>query len=252
LSEHPVLIPTSTGPLEGIVSEPDGVRRAALLLMQGRGRSGRSGVNAVWTRTARDLSELGVAVLRADYSRSRNSSGSPLRGAAAKARARLRQDVPLRHEIAEWFRQRVGSRELLLVGSCYGARVAIHVAALNPSVSGLFLIAPYILKPGSRWDRLRRRMTGRNRLAGMRIDPAAATDLAHVIERVPVAMVFGEHDVFDPALLRQALGTQADAFELGLIPGLALHPVHSPEVQDAVLERTVRWASSTLAEHAVV
>jgi hypothetical protein len=76
--------------------------------------------------------------------------------------------------------------------------------------------------------------------------------LIQVVERAPVAMVFGEHDVFDPALLRQVLGTQADAVDLELIPGLALHPVHSPEVQDAVLERTVRWASGALAEHAVV
>jgi dienelactone hydrolase len=218
------------------------------MLMQGRGRSGRSGVNAVWTRTARELSALGVAVLRADYSRSGDSRSTAISGAAAKARARLEHDVLLRHEIGEWFRQTAGSRDLLLAGSCYGARVALHVAARNPAVSRLFLIAPYIVKPAGRWQRLGRRLTGRDRPAGIRIDPAVASDLVQLLKRIPVAMVFGERDTFDAPLLRRALGAQADALELDVIPGLALHPVHSPEVQAAVLEWTVRWTSRALAE----
>jgi dienelactone hydrolase len=250
LSDHAVLIPTSLGPLEGIVSEPPGGRQAALMLMQGSGRSGRSGINAVWTRVARDLSELGFVVLRADYLRNRESR-SMVRGAPGQAGARWDHELPVRNEIAEWFRQRVDSPDLLLAGSCYGARVALHLAARNPAISGLFLLAPYLLNPYRRWQRLQRRFASRKPLAGKRIDPVAASDLMQVIERIPVAMIFGERDEFDPVVLRQGLGAQADAFELDVIPGLALHPVHSPEVQAAVLERTVGWASRMLAEQAV-
>ena len=249
MSEHPVLIPTSMGPVEGVVTEPDDVRRATLMFMQGRGRSGRYGVNAVWTRTARELSDLGFTVLRADYPRARDGTEGATRGAMADARERLERDVALRHEVADWFTQAAGNPDLLLAGSCYGARVAIHLAARNRAVSKASLIAPYVVMPPGRWQRLRQRVARGER--AIRIDPSAAADLGQVVERMPVAIVFGEHDEFDAAALRRAVGAEADGFDLDVLPGLALHPVHSPEVQEAVRTWTVRWAAGALAEPAV-
>ncbi|HEU5142037.1 MAG TPA: hypothetical protein VFU04_02655, partial [Solirubrobacterales bacterium] len=69
MTDRPLLIPTSEGPVGGIVSEATGEPRAALLFLPGHGPPARSGVNSFWTRTARSLTELGVTSLRIDYSR---------------------------------------------------------------------------------------------------------------------------------------------------------------------------------------
>jgi len=69
VTDHAVLIPTSEGPVGGIVSEPRGEPRAGLVLLPGYGRPARSGINSFWSRIARDLAARGAAVLRVDYSR---------------------------------------------------------------------------------------------------------------------------------------------------------------------------------------
>ena len=245
MSDHPVLIPTSLGPVEGMVSEPEAPRRAALMFVHGAGRDRRSGINAVWARMARDLADLGVAVLRADFGRRTESNGSLVRRALGQTDAMWKQDVVVRHEIAEWWREKLGTSELWVAGSCYGARVAIHLAARNPAISRLFLIVPFLRRRYTGWQRLQRRLAPRDH---MPIHRLAARDLIAVVDRIPVAVLYGEHDGYDPVVLRQQLGAAEDAYELELIPGLALHPVSSTEVQAVVLERTIGWASRSLAE----
>jgi hypothetical protein len=68
MTDHPLLIPTSEGPVGAIVSEPAGERRAGLALFPGYGRPARSGFNSFRTRLARELAQHGLEVMRADYS----------------------------------------------------------------------------------------------------------------------------------------------------------------------------------------
>ena len=57
MSDHPVFVPTSSGPVGGIVTEPDGRLRAAAVILEGVGGR-RFGVNRVLTRTAWALAHL--------------------------------------------------------------------------------------------------------------------------------------------------------------------------------------------------
>jgi dienelactone hydrolase len=242
VSDHPVLIPTALGAVEGTVSEPDGGRDAALIFMQGGGAGLRSGLNSVWARMARELADCGVLVLRAEYWRREASTSSMIRGGTGAAGVPWTREVSLRREIVEWFRQRSGCRDLWLAGTCYGARLAIDIAARDPAVTRMLLIAPYL--GGSderpRWRLHLRALNGAS--VSTRIDRRAARDLRTVLGRMPVSMVFGEHDRFDALALERSLGTAGTAVDLDVVPGIAVYPVHSPEAQVAVLERTMRWA----------
>jgi hypothetical protein len=245
LSDHPVLIPTSFGPVEGTVTEPEGIRRAAIVLTQANGRAGRWGTNGVWTRTARELSQCGVVVLRADYARGPDDGAAAGRRVWGQTDAEWERDLAVRHEVAEWFRERAGCTDLMMAGICRGALVAIHVAALNSAISRLFLIAPPVLDTRAR----RRWLLGRRRRPPrMRISSGVAAPLIQVVERIPVTMLCVERDA---AFLDHALRSACHPFALDLIPSPRLNRMESPEVQAATLEHTVRWASGPLAERAI-
>ncbi|CAN5895278.1 hypothetical protein BH20GEM1_BH20GEM1_21420 [soil metagenome] len=247
MSDHAVLVPTSLGPMGGIVSEPGGPRRATLMFLQGGATVGlRSGTNAIWTRIARALAELGVTVLRTDNSCKGESSAVRVEATRGGARgATARHDVVLLGEVASWFRERTGSQELFVAGNCYGARLAIHLAARDPAISRLFLSVPFLRAPNPRGAVLRRvlRMSGSDRL-----DPAAVNDMRSVLRRAPVTAMVGENDVDDVFRLRDALGPDAARLELTVVPDVALHPPRTTRIQEEILQRTVGWLSATLVE----
>jgi pimeloyl-ACP methyl ester carboxylesterase len=196
---------------------------------------------------ARELSELGVVTLRADYPRTKDYPRNPNRRnrtvsqVSGPVAATWQEDLALRQEIAEWFRHRLGSRELWLAGMCYGARVAVHLAAEDPAITRLLLLHPFVMEPRWRRPRLWKRSPS------MRVDPPAATDLKRAIERIPVTMMFfSERDM---AAVRQALGTHADRLDLDTFPvSSTVRFSGLPEVQEEALRRTVSWASRALVE----
>src|ERR1044072_1965173 len=143
MSEHAVLIPTRLGPVGGIVSEPTSTQRGALILIQGLGSPGRAGVNANWTQLARDLARLGLVVLRFDLAHEGDSTATAPDVPHGEGWRRS-TDLAMLREIAPWFLQHTGERELLLAGSCHGGRVALEFAATESAARGLFLITPYL------------------------------------------------------------------------------------------------------------
>ena len=244
MKEHAVLVPTSVGPVGAIVSEPETPPLAQLVLLHGAGDT-RAGVNAHWAQTARALCGLGLQVLRADY---------PGEGESHMAEGRaLEEQLPPVGELVTWFRERGEAPDLLLLGSCYGARLAILLAAPRSDVIGLGLVVPALepRKQRIRWVDEAVGIAPHERVLGVRIDLRAAMTLRSLLARIPVWMLTGERDGDEPFLARKELGLVGRQLEIEVVEGMRLHGFRSPPAQYAALDRIVGWASRVLASGAV-
>lgn len=257
MSDHPVMIPTSQGPVGGIVSEPDGDRRAALILLQGGGRGGRAGYNACWTRVARDLADMGVVVLRFDYwkegdssliSERRHRGGRGPHGGGDR-------DLSLLREVAPWFRDRVPGLELLVFGSCYGGRLAVELAGELADVAATFLVVPYLRVPEQRlpWrDRLNRMLRGKAQpgpeepLGPEILDPVAVDAVRSALARAPCLVMTGERDPGDVFVLERLLVGADGRLDVEVVPDKALYPVNYPDIQEIVSDRLEAWVAERL------
>jgi hypothetical protein len=251
MSDHAVIAPTSLGPVGGVVSEPSAPVRAAMVLLQGGARGGRAGVNAVWTRTARRLAELGVAVLRIDYAGDGESFmiGRERGGPSWKVETDRRLVV----ESARWFRDRAGARDLFVAGSCYGGRLAIDLAAADPSATELFLVVPYLrsvqAQDGRTWrERLMRMKRGDPPGAGdrVRIEPELLQQLARLGERASTWILMGDRDPPDAFQVESHLRAEGRSIEIDVVPSMALYPVHYPDVQAEVGARLLARVEAAL------
>ncbi len=261
--DRPAIVPTAFGPVGTIVSVPDGPARAGLLLMQGGGAPCRAGVNACWTRLARDLAERGIAVLRFDAA-SEGDSTVVGEHVPREIGWRRNTDLAITHELAPWFRERVDFEDLLVAGSCHGGRVAMDFAAESPDAKGSFLVVPYLwnVPPGHRPDKqvARRRSLPR---AGELFDQGSSDMAAHretvgeveavtdespleesfldsaraAMGRGPLWILIGEGDSQKAVELKQRLGAEGESLEVEVVPGMIVHPVTHPEVQELVLAR---------------
>jgi hypothetical protein len=254
MKEHAVIVPTSVGPAGGIVSEPSsGPSRGALVILHGLGPSARAGVNAVWTKIARDLTELGLVVLRFDFA---CEGDSTLVGRDVERDIGWRRstDLAMLREIVPWFLERCGERELLLVGSCHGGRVALEFAAHDTVVRDLFLVIPYL------W--LREPHLGRDPAPDEPPDlepvwangPTLDSDeellagFRSVLARMPVWVLVGEGEEEYVLPFHRRLEQSRTTFELEQAPGMPLHPVGHPRQQETVRRRLVDRVSRALAE----
>lgn len=242
MSDHPVLIPTSLGPVGGVVSEPEGERRGAAILLQGAGRPARSGVNSFWTRTARDLAGRGVVALRFDYAAEGESTevGAGEHAAlkttlTSGPRGRAELDLHLLGEIVPWFRTQLDGIDPFLAGSCQGARMAIEFAAKAGSpVPPTFLIAPYLRKPDVTASKPAARPGWLRRAhhpSPDPIDPLVVSCLEATLGQAPSWILVGERDEPDISLLLDRLGPAAAGLELEIVPGAALHLLDQPDIQ---------------------
>lgn len=241
MTDCPVLIPTSEGPVGGIVSEPPQEARATLLLMPGYGRPARSGVNSFWARVARSLAEAGIVTLRVDYSREGETLPIGVGGSGQAWKRDL--DLRLLTEALSWFREAVGGVPMLLAGSCSGARLAIELAAPQPdAIAETFLIVPYlraVAKPGAESH------PGAGDLDT--VDPILVDHMRALLSHAPSWILVGEHDDADVGLLQRRLGATPHDLEVDVVPNLALHLMDQPHLQDEVSSRLVTRVSGAVA-----
>jgi dienelactone hydrolase len=239
MGDHAVLIPTSLGPVGGVVSEPGDERRAALVLLQGAGRPARSGVNSFWTGIARALAERGVVVVRFDYAAEGESIevgegdySAAVREIGSGPRGRAEVDLHLLGEVVAWFRARLDGQRPLFAGLCQGARMALELVAMDPQAAGpCFLIAPYLRKPASSEP----------------IDPLVVSSLEASLKHVPTCLLVGEMDEPDVGLLLDRLSPTAIGLELEVVPAVALHLLDQPEVQRKAGDRLLAGVDRYLA-----
>jgi dienelactone hydrolase len=231
VTDRPAFVPTSAGPVGAVVSEPDARPRGAVLLLHGGGGR-RFGVNGVWARTGRLLAEDGWTTLRVDCpGRGDSSLADP--GEKGWLRDCLR-----------WLRDRAGSRDVSLVGVCYGARLAVEAAA-DPDIGGLFLTVPYLRSVSSSpLGRALRRLATRASLPHRaRFDPRVKRATVAAARRVPTRILVGALDTWlpDAVALQRAAGPAA-AVRLDVVPGVALHQYRTMLAQEVAIDRIRGWA----------
>jgi pimeloyl-ACP methyl ester carboxylesterase len=237
IADRPFLLDTDLGTLGVILSEPEGPPRSSTLLLQGGGT--RSGVNRLWTRTARALAARGIVGLRLDY---------PGHGDSLSARTDLKARIEAAAHALSWLRQRTGMIPFSLMGNCGGAHVAIRLAARYPP-RALALVNPYLRRPppaGASARRLRgwsirvRRRVAPTRRGRASPDPALLRELREVLSATPTLVLVGERDAWAPnAELVRRLGTHVN---VQIAPGVELSKGKTlREAQEETLTRLVSW-----------
>lgn len=247
MTDHAILIPTSEGPVGGIISAPPGDARAALALLGGYGRPARSGINSLWTRIARRLAdEQGVVVLRVDYSREGETLpiGEGVSGQVRKSQL----DQLLLDQVLAWFRQRLDGLDLFLAGSCAGARMAIELAGPDPdAVARTFLIVPHLRSPVG--DEPVRGEDPDAELSDAEIvDPLVLEHFRAILARAPCVILLGERDRSDLPSLERLLGPSAAGLEIEVVPGVAIHFLDQPHLQREAERWLLDGVARALAE----
>jgi dienelactone hydrolase len=252
VEEHAVLVPTSQGPAGGIVCEPAGPSRAAVLFLHTAGQSGRSGFNSQWALLSRRLSALGTTVLRLDLGTEGDSLaiGEELYPIDSSEQAKVDIDRVLVQDCAAWFHDRMEGQDMIVVGSCYGTRLGLELAASDHDVAATLFVVPYIRVPDEG-----NRMRWQERMLKVRraqptddldladgdpldcIDPTVIDDFESALRSGPSWVLIGERDPGEMLALEWALGDPG--LEVEVEPNVALYPGNDPDIQELVRDRVV-------------
>jgi hypothetical protein len=255
-TDHAVFVPTSEGPVGGVVSRPLGEARAGVLLLQGFGRPARSGTNSFWTRLARELAGYGLVALRVDYSREGETKPIGDEGGVGGKGGQIAKhefEMRLMSQVVAWFHERLDGRDLLLAGACSGARLAIDLAGGGggPTISRTFLVVPYLralVDPGEERQRPATPRDGDGRDDPGAVCPSVVEHMRAILGRGPSWLLAGEHDDLDVDPLVRGLGPTPHELDVEIVPGLALHFLDQPDVQEHTRSRLVDRVSRALAE----
>ncbi|MFL5799240.1 MAG: alpha/beta hydrolase [Actinomycetota bacterium] len=242
MTERPTLVPTSIGPAGVILGEPDGEARGAAVVLQGLA-SPRSGTGRILATTARALVDEGFLVLRVDY---------PGMGDSSRAEGGSETHRPFLREVVAWFRQETGAGPVGAVGSCYGARLALALAAEGVVDAGLLLVTPWVSArhARARLSNARRRVRRRLGLPAP-LDPDAVADLRAASSTLPVRVLVGEADTQERATLRAAARRLPNPVQVDVEPGLRLHPLRTTLARQAVTAWVVRRADHLVVAETV-
>lgn len=142
-TDEPVFFPTNESTYCGLISIPTSgmMRTTGVVLLAGTGAgTGTVGRNRMWVKLARTLADAGTVVLRFDYAGVGDSSGDlvgdDLDSPAVDA-LRAAFDVL----------ESRGIDDIVLVGTCYGARTALAGSVGDPRVTGIYLLVPPVRSP---------------------------------------------------------------------------------------------------------
>jgi pimeloyl-ACP methyl ester carboxylesterase len=157
-------------------------------------------------------------------------------------------DVPITNEVSAWYRERGGQEKVMVAGSCYGARLAMELAARDRNVDGAFLVTPYLAgvrrpkkgDPGPAAPRVA--VAVRPDLQQGIHDPASAVtvDAAKTIveQGCPLWILIGENDGRQALDLESRLGGGAGGcLAVEVAPGIALHPGTDAPAQEVIASR---------------
>lgn len=250
MSDHAVLVATAAGPTAGVVSEPDGERRAALLLLQGDGPPARAGVNAFWARLARSLAEQGIVVLRVDLAT--HGDGSMIeRDFDPKPDDKEDVDATLLSDVVAWFAERLDGLDLFVAGECRGGRLAIELTPYHLDIAGLLLVVPYLrnkFEPQDVRDEHTARLDDVDVLHDGLLD-----GLRELLGRGGLVWVLmGDGDGQDALRLRAALGAAGDDMEIAVVPGASMHPATLPGPQRHIEEHVAARLLAAVREREAI
>lgn len=236
MTEHAVFIPTSFGPIGGIVHEPGGEPRAALAFLPGAGPAGRSGVNSVWARTARAISELGVTTLRVEYPGTRESFVA--RGSWGG------EHLSALHEALAAFRSRAADGVFFLAGSCYGARLAFQLVIDGVDARELGIIIPEGNHPdnpsSNDWNKFDERYGARTQ--------GPAELFPHIRGRAALWALVGERNAAELLALKKSVDLDDETLDVEVIPRAGAHAalLRSADAQEGTIPRFRAWVARSL------
>jgi len=265
MTDHAAIVPTEMGPVGTIVSVPEGSAREAVIMMGAPGGPCRAGVNAVWARLARELAQRRIAVLRFDLA----AEGESLLAGENLTRDpgwHQEANLAILRDVAPWFRDRAGVGKLILVGICHGGRLALEFGAGDSQVKGSFLVVPYLwsvppaMLPAK--QELHRRglphaselfdrgssdvgaQEGGGEAIEARSDKVPLTlEMIDTCRRAlrggPIWMLIGEGDSQKPVELKERLGADGERLTVEIAPGMIIHPVTHPEVEQLVSSKLI-------------
>lgn len=136
--DEPVFFPAPESTYCGLLSMPrsDTMSTTGVVLLAGTGAgTGMIGRNRMWVRMARTLADAGTPVLRFDYAGVGDSDGEMVG---------YDLDTPAVDALQAAF-DLLGSRgvdDIIVVGTCYGARTALAGSVGDPRVAGIHLLVP--------------------------------------------------------------------------------------------------------------
>lgn len=267
MNEQTLLVDTSAGPLGAIVASPEGTPRASAVLLHGGGTSGRPGNNRVFARMSRALADAGVVVVRADYP---GQGASPGRVDVGARKTDTPGDAEAIGDLISWFGGRTAGLDLLMIGSCYGARLSSRLAVKQPSLAGLALMAPAIQtlvpekeRPGGAKKKrsvlraVRRKLRPspptnkppqRANAEETAVDGGVAAAIATAAGRAPTWVLAGELDIAGRLMpsLREQLGEASSRIEVEVVPDMVFHAYPTAEAQRLAIEKVVAWVGRTL------
>lgn len=244
MTDYPVLIPTEAGPLGAMVHVPEGEPRGAVIILQGDGPPCRAGINAHWTRLARDFADTGMLALRFDYIRTGESfpvAHDEWHGHIWKAELNL----AMLREVITWFRSQTGLRKVVLVASCYGGRLGVELASSDEDVNSTFFVSPYLatdpsIAPKAPADG-QSRSTPVPAAGGLPGDARKGEILDETFERFSAmlthgscSILIGEEEFERVAEIEPRLGPEASRLKIEVVSGKRLDPIRTPEIQALV------------------
>jgi hypothetical protein len=258
MNRHPVLVPTSSGTLTGIIHEPVGEPRACLVALHGA--TGRAGPNRVWVRLADSLARHGILVFRLDD----YDYAQPM-----PAKGYLATSVEAVAEGITWFRERTSGLDMLLCGRCAGAAQCLAYAALHDDAAGLALVVPVLQRepirrktpwylPGlatlvkrrahkvgrallpSVTDRVARNVTGFDQSG---LDDDVRSWVAALDPSLPIWILLGERDhQWRRLWAPESRPAGFDSAEVEVVPGVRLNSTEYLREQQIVIDRVTDWA----------
>lgn len=250
-----MFLPTRGERIGGVITVPDDpTSDLAVVMMSGRARD-RAHRNGMWVRTSAGVAQKGAYALRLDYPGVGNSTGEPA-------------VFPLEHtpwwavvDAVRFLTQHTPVRRVVLVGTCFGARVMLDAAPMVPEcISVGYICGPVLARtPTIRW-RVRQKVravlrrgpsaaTGPrneaqqkregNLVIGRRVSPAFKRSLTKTMQSVKLHFLFGDEDfVYDEMCFAiDSLHPSKDRYEMDVIPGV-LHTFQTLDDQ-AVVEAWV-------------
>lgn len=244
MKEAPIFIPSVDATLFGILTEPWGESNGTVvLILWGGDTIGSFGKNQIKAKLSRRLAGLGYHSLRIDYPGAGDSVGKPV-------------TYDLNHSFREhviaavdWLRCH-GFPNVLLLGHCFGARLALSSLGLIQDPVGLVLIAPPVRDYSNpALPRLSKRAPGTE---GEDSNGAAIhnflSPLACALERgLPVLILYGPDDPWYPDFsmaLRGDLGKLVERAE-GQAAVRVLHSYRhgfpSITAQDDLIYACIDW-----------
>jgi pimeloyl-ACP methyl ester carboxylesterase len=263
--EFPVFVPWREEHLAAVIAVPEGTPRGLVVLSTGLGAP-RSHRYQVWAKASDELARSGVASIRWEYRGMHDSSGSLIQISTA--------EVPMEQNrtVAEFAQRALGVSKVVGVGNCYGAQVALGMAADQEDCLGAICILPEGVEPGRLSSALRRaggrkvacflrshralhRLLGPIRRINVRARRALSGALPRALARTSVLFLY-DRDGLDEGptdfskikvIIDRLPQAHRARCELRVIADGGLDRFGSIETQAAAIQAIVGWAGERFA-----